>query len=257
MAHDPALSSIPDEPLPAEPSSRSGPGWFETILIVIAYFALQLVLGGAFGLISRTIAGLIPDYAPGPDDRLVVVVILTLLASSAITLKLVVRRWGPLVRDGGPAGIGFTAPLGSQMLFGAVLGIVAPIAGGLLTQWLAGDHPLTQSVSTLADHAHIALRMALLPIVVLVGPLVEEVLFRGALLALLRTRLGDNWGIALSAIVFGLIHLPDLAGLWYAIPNLILVGAFCAWLRVRAQSIWPAYVCHAANNSLATLAWFN
>jgi membrane protease YdiL (CAAX protease family) len=53
------------------------------------------------------------------------------------------------------------------------------------------------------------------------------------------------------------IHLPDLGGVWYAVPNLILVGAFCAWLRVRTRSLWPGFVCHAANNSLATLAWFS
>ena len=98
--------------------------------------------------------------------------------------------------------------------------------------------------------------MALLPVALLVGPLVEEVLFRGALLALLRTRFGDGWAIALSSVFFGVIHLPDLGGVWYAIPNLILVGAFCAWLRVRSRSIWPAYACHAANNALATMAWF-
>jgi membrane protease YdiL (CAAX protease family) len=257
MPDEHALPPLPAHSLPAGPSRSPGPGWVETILILVAYFALQFALGGALALLSQKLATAFPDLVPGAADRLVAVVILTLAGAAAITLTLVAKRWGPLLRDGGPGGIGFTEPTGAQILFGALMGIVAPIVGGLLTQMLAGDHPVSQSVSELADNAHIAMRIALLPVAVLVGPLVEEVLFRGALLAVLRTRLGDGWGIAISAVVFGVIHLPDLGGVWYAVPNLILVGAFCAWLRVRTHSIWPGFVCHAANNSLATLAWFS
>lgn len=248
---------MPAATLPEAPPRRPGPGWGETILIIAAYFALQFILGGGLAWLSQSVAKAFPDNVPGAGDRLVIVVILTLAGAAAVTLHLVVRRWGALLRDGGPAGFGFTPPTGVQMVFGAVLGIVAPVLGGLLTQLLANGHEVSQSVSQLADNAHVGMRVALLPIAVLVGPLVEEVLFRGALLALLRTRFGDGWAITLSAVFFGVIHLPDLGGLWYAVPNLILVGAFCAWLRVRSGSIWPAFACHAANNALATMAWFS
>lgn len=256
MPNDPTFPPLPAQVFPEAPSRRPGPGWAETILIIALYFALQFGLGGAFGLISQTVAKAWPEAVPGPGDRLVIVVILTLAGAAAITLAMVVRRWASLLRDGGPAGFGFTPPSGAQMVFGSVMGIAAAVAGGLLTQLLAGNHEVSQSVSELADSAHVGLRVALLPVAVLIGPLVEEVLFRGALLALLRTRFGDGWAIVLSSVFFGVIHLPDLGGVWYAIPNLILVGAFCAWLRVRSRSIWPAYACHAANNALATMAWF-
>lgn len=257
MANDPAFPPLPADAFTPAAPKRPGPGWLETFLIIAVYFALQFGLGGGFALISQTLAKAFPDAVPGAGDRLVIVVILTLAGAAAITLALVVRRWGGLLRDGGPAGFGFTPTSGAQLVFGSVMGIAAAIAGGLLTQLLAGDHTVSQSVSELADSAHVGMRIALLPIAVLVGPLVEEVLFRGALLALLRTRLGDGWAIGLSSVFFGVIHLPDLGGAWYAIPNLILVGAFCAWLRVRSRSLWPAYACHAANNALATAAWFS
>ncbi|UPG88819.1 CPBP family intramembrane metalloprotease [Luteibacter aegosomaticola] len=256
MANDPAFPPLPTATLPEAAPRRPGPGWAETILIIAAYFALQFGVGGALGYLSQTLARLFPDAVPGQGDRLVIVVILTLASAAAITLWLVVQRWGALLRSGGPEGFGFTPPTGGQMLFGAVMGIIAPLVGGLLTQLLAGDHTVSQSVSDLADSAHVGMRVALLPVAVLVGPLVEEVLFRGALLALLRTRFGDGWAIAVSSVFFGVIHLPDLGGLWYAVPNLILVGAFCAWLRVQSRSIWPAFACHAANNALATMVWF-
>jgi membrane protease YdiL (CAAX protease family) len=232
------------------------PGVIETILCIAAYFGLQFAFGGLFGGMSMQLARYFPDRVPQAPDRLIVVVILTLLCSAGLTFWLLLRRWGRRATEAGPSGLGFTTPAGRFIALGTALGIAAPILGGLLTQVLAGDHEVTQAVSDIADKAHVGMRIALLPVVVLVGPAVEELLFRGALLSILRSRLGDGWAIVLSAVAFGTVHLPDLAWLWYAVPNLVLVGLFCAWLRVRSGSLWPAFVAHATNNALATIAWF-
>jgi len=243
-------------PVPLSPR-RPAPGVVETILCIAGYFALQFGFGGLFGGLSMQLARRFPAAVPDAPDRLIVVVILTIACSAALTFWVILRRWGPWrATDDGPGGFGFTPPTGQFIALATAMGIAAPLLGGLLTKLLAGDHDVTQAVSDIADNAHLAMRIALLPVVVLVGPAVEELLFRGALLSLLRTRLGDGWAIGLSAAIFGLVHLPDLAWLWYAIPNLILVGVFCAWLRVRSGSIWPSFVTHAANNALATVAWF-
>ncbi|MET0936303.1 MAG: CPBP family intramembrane glutamic endopeptidase [Luteibacter sp.] len=223
---------------------------------ILAYFVLQFGFGAAFNAAATYANRAYPTALPDAPDRLIVVVILTLLCAAAVVITWVVRRWAAQATDGGPGGLGFTAPEPRYVWIGTALGLLAPILGGLLTQFLAGDHNVSQTVTDIADKAHVGMRVALLPAVVLVGPLVEEVLFRGALLSILRTRLGDGWAIAISATVFGAVHLPDLDGLWYAVPNLILVGAFCAWLRVRSRSIWPAFIAHAANNALATVGWF-
>lgn len=252
MAHDYIPVSSP-----ATVDTSRMPGVVETILCIVAYFGLQFAFGGLFGGISMRLARYFPDRVPETPDRLIVVVILTLLCSASLTFWLLLRRWGRRATDAGPSGLGFARPAGRFVAIGTAMGIAAPILGGLLTQLLAGDHEVTQAVSDIADKAHVGMRIALLPVVVLIGPAVEELLFRGALLSVLRTRLGDGWAIALSALVFGTMHLPDLAWLWYAVPNLILVGLFCAWLRVRSGSLWPAFVAHSANNALATIAWFS
>lgn len=253
MTHDYLHSS----PSPATETASRPPGVVETILCIAAYFAMQFAFAGLFGGISMQLARTFPDTVPQAPDRLIVVVILTVICSAFLVSWLLVRRWGPgRAMDPGPAGLGFTAPPGRFIALGTALGIAAPVIGGLLTQFLAGEHAVSQAVSDIADKAHVGMRVALLPVVVLIGPAVEELLFRGALLSILRTRLGDGWAIGLSAVIFGTVHLPDLAWLWYAVPNLVLVGLFCAWLRVRSGSIWPSFVAHAANNALATIAWF-
>jgi membrane protease YdiL (CAAX protease family) len=243
-------------PEPFSPVSHRAPGPAETLLSIAAYFVLQFAFGLLFGGASAWLANHFPDAMPAAPDRLIIIVILTIICSAAVIIRLLVVRWGPLTYARGPLGLGFAPPDGRFVAVGAGLGIAAPVLGGLLTQLLAGDHEVSQAVSDIAGKAHIGMRIALLPVVVLVGPMVEEVLFRGALLAWLRSRMGDGWAIAISAIVFGTVHLPDLDWLWYAVPNLIIVGAFCAWLRVRSGSIWPAFIAHAANNALATVTWF-
>jgi membrane protease YdiL (CAAX protease family) len=89
-----------------------------------------------------------------------------------------------------------------------------------------------------------------------IGPLVEELLFRGVLLSALLRRLRTAWAVLASAVLFALVHLPELHWLWYALPNLALLGVALAWLRLRSGSLWPAVIAHACNNLLAMVALF-
>lgn len=255
MPHDYAPPALPVDAESAAPPVRA-PGLVETVLCILGYFVLQFGFGGLFGTLSQLIARRFPQDVPAQPDRLIVVVILTLICTTIVTVTVLVRRWGWRAREGGLSGLGFTAPDGRHVAFAALLGFAAPILGGLLTRWLAGGHDVSQAVSDIADQAHVGMRAALVPIAVLVAPLAEEALFRGAFLASLRARMGDGWAIGISAVVFGAVHLPDLGWLWYAVPNLVLVGLFCAWLRIRSRSIWPAFVTHAVNNAMATVGWF-
>ena len=67
---------------------------------------------------------------------------------------------------------------------------------------------------------------------------------------------GNGIAIVLSALLFACVHLPDLSFLWYALPNLALLGLILGWLRVQSGSIWPAVVAHGMNNLLAVVSWF-
>ncbi len=84
---------------------------------------------------------------------------------------------------------------------------------------------------------------------VAVAPLVEEVLFRGFLLPPLAARLGDRGGIALSALLFGMMHLADPQ----AVPPLVVLGAVLGWLRLRSGSLMPVLLLHVGNNAIAFL----
>ncbi|AND69151.1 hypothetical protein ATSB10_16970 [Dyella thiooxydans] len=271
-----ALAAPP--PLPPATRPVHAPGVVEALALLVLYFCLQLVIG--FG--AAFLAGLTLATAPGehPDNPLqsamanpdvrTAVTAATLLLAAGITLWLVHRRW-PRQWSVAVAwqGFGFT-PSANPAFYAAALalGVGVPVFGGLLTHWLAGSHPVTQTISQMGHEAALPGRIALAALAVTLGPLVEETMFRGVLFSSLldfrqrmstRRDLGGTRVAAamlLSAALFATVHLPDLDWHWYALPNLALLGLGCAWLRLHSGSLWPAVLAHAINNALAVASWF-
>lgn len=81
---------------------------------------------------------------------------------------------------------------------------------------------------------------------VILAPLVEEVLFRGAVLGCLR-KYGDWFAIIMSALMFGLYH-GNVGQFVFA----SLIGVILGYLRVRTGSLLPGILLHLLNNLLPT-----
>lgn len=82
--------------------------------------------------------------------------------------------------------------------------------------------------------------------VVVVGPIVEEIIFRGAILRSLQPY-GTNFAIVLSSLLFGLYHLILLQGIYAFFAGLVL--GYCA---VRFSIKW-AMLIHMVNNGISML----
>ncbi len=81
-------------------------------------------------------------------------------------------------------------------------------------------------------------------LIILVGPVVEELTFRGLGFTLLE-RFGHGWAIALTAASFALSH-----GLIALLPASAVFGAGLAYLRSRSNSVYPGIVLHVLFNAL-------
>jgi membrane protease YdiL (CAAX protease family) len=81
----------------------------------------------------------------------------------------------------------------------------------------------------------------------LIGPFVEELLFRGLGYSLLESY-GRWTAIVITGIVFGLQH-----GLVQGLPELVLFGCALAWLRVQTDSLYPCIVLHSLFNGIALI----
>lgn len=83
--------------------------------------------------------------------------------------------------------------------------------------------------------------------VVIIGPIVEELVYRGGILMALR-RFGDQFAVVVSAIIFGLMHAN--------IPQIIfatLVGLILGYICVKTNSLRYVIIIHMLNNLIATI----
>lgn len=82
--------------------------------------------------------------------------------------------------------------------------------------------------------------------VCVLGPAIEELLFRGIVLRGLLSHYSPGVAIVFSSVLFSLMHLnPD------QLIFSLLIGMFLGWLYVFSRSLWPSIVAHMANNTLA------
>ncbi len=85
---------------------------------------------------------------------------------------------------------------------------------------------------------------------VTLGPLCEEIVFRGFLQPLLVRSLGAAAGILLAALPFGLLHLQEYGYSWRHALLITMAGAAFGWMRQRTGSTRAAVVMHAAYNGV-------
>jgi CAAX protease family protein len=87
-------------------------------------------------------------------------------------------------------------------------------------------------------------------VLVTLTPFAEELFFRGLGVRVLGF-LGSMGAIVGTALAFGLAH-----GLLVALPSLVVFGVGLAWVRIRAESVWPGVIAHAAYNGVALALLF-
>jgi len=90
------------------------------------------------------------------------------------------------------------------------------------------------------------------PLVVLgsaiLGPVMEEIIFRGAIIQLGRRRLPVAVPVVFSVLLFAGIHLPKGLGV---VVLAVMAGGLLTWMALRSHSLWPGLLCHVAFNTTA------
>jgi hypothetical protein len=94
-------------------------------------------------------------------------------------------------------------------------------------------------------------RLALVVVMVfgvIVGPVFEELFFRGFLLPLLARTFGAAAGIVLSSIPFALLHGPQNQWAWQQVAMIGLAGAAFGFVRYRTGSTAASTILHSCYN---------
>jgi uncharacterized protein len=83
---------------------------------------------------------------------------------------------------------------------------------------------------------------------VTIGPLMEELFFRGFMYPVIERRIGAAWAIVLTALPFGLLHLQQYGWAWAAGLVIFLVGVVCGAVRAATKSVACSFLVHVGYN---------
>lgn len=111
-----------------------------------------------------------------------------------------------------------------------------------LVSWIPGPPP--ESATELHGKLAASNRFALLLAILLVGPVFEELFFRGWMQPIWVLRFGSPTAVVVTSLFFSLLHIAGWKIL-FAFP----VGLLLGWIALRCRSVWPAVVGHVAANA--------
>ncbi len=234
--HDPALPEFAS--LESPPPPERFPFWgYRELLMFVGFFVASMAAG--FLLFSGS-QRLLHFKVANEAARQIVPMFLGYLV-----LFLLVRMWFQ-VQYGRPfwpsmGWLPFSVSAGSLIGLGILLAFGVGF-GSLLLKTPEGPNPMTK---LLADRASLVL---IAVFGVTLGPLCEELIFRGFLQPLLVRSLGPAPGIVLAALPFGLLHLPEYGNSWRHGLLITTAGVAFGWVRHMTGSTRASTIVHGAYN---------
>lgn len=112
-----------------------------------------------------------------------------------------------------------------------------------------GPDPITGMISN-----RISLAVVML-FVVVIGPVFEELVFRGFLLPLLVKSFGPAAGIILTALPFALLHAPQNQWIWQKVLLIGLAGVAFGYAKYKTGSTASATILHCGFNLTGALGY--
>ena len=84
--------------------------------------------------------------------------------------------------------------------------------------------------------------------VAVIGPICEEIIFRGVILERLLKKYNPNKAILFSSMIFSIIHLQPLQ-----VISTFFIGLILGWIYLKTQSLWVCIGIHIINNFVAVM----
>lgn len=174
-------------------------------------------------------------------EAIIMQALLYVLAFSGLALFFHVQYQQPFWRSLGWTG--FRLPAGVVV----ICGIATAFGVGAVSILLRTPNTSNRMTEMMQDPR------ALVPVAIFaitLGPLAEELGFRGFLQPLLVRSLGPVPGVVAAAIPFGLLHFQEYGNSWRHALLISLAGTAFGWMRYRTGSTGASTLMHASYNAL-------
>ena len=167
------------------------------------------------------------------------------IESAALFLSALLMIWH-LVTFGY---VKFSSRFFSEVSIGILMKTVMLIWGAMyvlnvVMEWIALPDFMEDTFFEIANEPLGIVSMALL------APLVEEMMFRGAIQNYFMRTSSNPWiGIIVTALIFGIVHMNP-----QQIVYATLLGVVFGWIYYRTRSLLPVITGHVLNNSIAVIS---
>ena len=234
------LPPQPDAPPPSPPSDRGDPFWTYGDVLIFAGLAVPcLLLGVGF---VKALEFLFHFH---PKVRMIELLPAQFLGYALLfTALYLLFKWQygrPFWRSLAWNALRLPVLLVILAGMGTAFGVSAVAT---LLQTPATNNPMTEMLEDPTSLALVAV------FGVTLGPLFEELFFRGFLQPLLVRSLGVGAGLLVTAIPFGLLHFQEYGNSWRHVVLISLAGAAFGAIRHFTNSTKASTLMHASYNSL-------
>ena len=198
------------------------------VKLIIYYFGYQLGFSAVAMLVSRFIA---------PMDPVMTTSVAMVASTVMMMWHLLHFEYVDLTRDK------YKEVSRQVLLVSAVFVFAAMYVLNLLIEQAGIPNTMEDTFIEMSRNPLGLLSIALL------APILEEMLFRGAIEGRLLRMWQNPWGaIIVSSLVFGVVHMNPAQ-----IPFAFLLGVMFGWLYYRTGSLLPGIIGHVLNNSVAAV----
>lgn len=136
--------------------------------------------------------------------------------------------------------------------------LVSSVVTSAIAKWIWGYSHLEQvAVKQLKmTMNNTPLFLAMIFVVAILVPFMEEYLFRGLLQNVLKRHFGRVWAIILTAIIFAMVHFaPSQGGTgnFQLVLSLLALAGFLGFVYERERTLWASITLHATFNTINIL----
>jgi membrane protease YdiL (CAAX protease family) len=146
--------------------------------------------------------------------------------------------------------MGFTLPVWYIFLLSLLL-IPVLILGADAIYWvtekLIGKFPLDEIVEYTIKESPVIMSIQL----AIIGPIGEEIFFRGFAYSALKRKYGFRKGLLYSSLFFGMYHIIP-----WQIPYAVVAGVILAYVYEKTGSIYTCILLHIVNNAVAVIIFW-
>ena len=220
------------EPLPAAPAKKSFPTLGDLFAMLGIALGMQIVAGLVLTVALAVMGKLSEVWSPEQQGAITAATYLLSMLPAYLLVLLYCRM------RGGSVCIGRFSMRGlNPVLLG--WGFLFIMAAGVVCE------PLFAVLPAPPDLDFGRGLWAVLTLIV-AAPVLEELLCRGAVLGMLRTRFGVVASWLLSSLFFGVLHVHPML-----VVNAFVIGLILGYIYLVSESLWATMALHALNNTVA------